>query len=368
MAKDYYEVLSVPRSASQEEIKKAYRKIAFKYHPDKTQGDKKKEEKFKEASEAYHVLGDPEKRKQYDQFGHAAFGAGAGGANFQDLGDIFSAFSDIFGGGAGHSSFDDLFGHSQGGFGSAFSRAAGFQGQDLQYPIEITLKEVLTGIEKLISFRGEVSCTNCKGSGMKPGTAKKTCTQCGGRGQTTTQQGFISFSRTCSKCRGQGQMIDTPCPECYGKGRLNKKRNLSVKIPAGVDHGTQLRMRGEGEPGTLEGRAGDLYIEIRIKKDPQFIKIGQNLKTTIFVSYLQALLGTETEVKGLTDTQTLKIPAGSQSGDTLVLRHEGLPGLQNPTRGDLICEIKVDIPKKLNKKEEALLREIAELKKEKVKK
>lgn len=383
MAKDYYEILSVPREASQEEIKKAYRKMAFKYHPDRTQGDKKKEEVFKEASEAYHVLGDAQKRQKYDQFGHNTFtGSKGGGAHFQDLGDIFSAFQDIFSGGnfssSGGRSFEDLFSGSGGsftsggdGFESLFTgghsrQSAGQRGSDLQYPLDLSFKEILTGTERDISFQGEVSCLSCKGSGMKPGTAKKTCSQCKGKGQTVTQKGFISFASACRKCRGRGVIIESPCAQCYGKGKMNKKRNLTVKIPAGVGQGTQLRMRGEGEPGSKGGRAGDLYIDISLKKDARFTKIEQNLKVMVPISYLQALLGAKKEIQTLTDVQSVHIPAGSQTGDKLKLAHEGLPSLKNPTRGDLICEIRVEMPKKLQKKEEILLREIADLKKEKV--
>lgn len=375
MAKDYYDLLTVSREASADEIKKAYRKLALKYHPDHNQGDKQKEEKFKELSEAYRVLGDPKKRQQYDQFGHSSFtsgagsGGGAGGAHFQDLGDIFSSFQDIFGSGGGVGDFfssSSSGGFERGGFSSSSRRSSGSRGHDLQYAIELNFKEVLTGTKKDISFTGKASCSPCKGSGAKPGTSKKTCSICRGRGKTVSQKGFISFESTCHQCKGQGSIIEKPCAECYGQGHVTKKRNLNVRIPAGVDHGTPLRMRGEGEPGSQNGPAGDLYIDIQLKKHPVFTKIGQDLKAQISISYLQALLGTKQKVETLTGKSELNISPGSQTGDRLTLDYEGLPSIKNPTRGHLFYEIKVNIPKKLSSKEESLLREISDLKKEKV--
>ena len=362
MPKDYYEVLSVPRGASQEEIKKAYRKMAFKYHPDRNKGDKAKEEIFKEASEAYQVLGDPQKREQYDRFGHNAFD-GQGG--FQDVSDIFETFKDIFStdffGGGGFGGFEDLF--SSGGFG----RSSGAnRGADLYQQVDLSLKEVLTGIKKEISFYGHSTCSKCKGSGAKPGTKRKNCPQCQGRGQQVSQKGFFSFSSTCSYCKGQGTILEHPCGSCYGKGISKKRRTLSVNIPPGVNSGTKLRLQGEGEPGLRGGTAGDFYLEARLKSHPNFIKKGRDLKTFISITYLQALLGTKKTFQGLTEMESLTIPPGTQSGEQFRLPHQGLPGLNQPTRGDLICEIKVDMPKKLKKKEEELLREIAELKKENI--
>ena len=362
--KDYYDILSVSRDASQDQIKQAYRKMALKYHPDRNKGDKSKEEKFKEASEAYQVLGDSKRRQQYDQFGHNAFGGGSQGfSNFEDLGDIFSAFKDIFeepsffGGGQGGASFEDLFTGGR-------SRRSRHRGADLQYALELNFKEVLTGAKKDISFQGEVSCSGCKGTGAKPGTRKIKCSHCEGKGQVFSRKGFISFSSTCPQCRGQGAVLETPCAQCYGRGKATQKRTLQVKIPAGVDHGTQLRMREEGEPGVQGAEAGDLYIEVRLKHDSQYIKSGKNLKVRLSITYLQALLGCQKEVSTLTGKEKIRVPKGTQSGDKLILSHEGLPSLKDPTRGDLIYEIQVEIPKKLKKKEENLLRQIAELKKE----
>ena len=360
MSKDYYEVLNVSKSASQEEIKKSYRKLALKYHPDRTQGDKAKEEKFKEASEAYQVLGDPKKREQYDRFGHGAFN-GQGG--FQDVGDIFESFKDIFGG--------SQFGGGQfgGGFEDLFS-SSGFRrpsrGTDLYHEVELDLKEVLTGVEKKISFQAHSACSVCKGSGAKPGSSRKRCSQCGGKGQRTTQKGFFAFSSTCSFCKGQGTVLESPCGNCYGKGILKKKRTLTVKIPPGVNSGTRLRLQGEGEPGAQGSVSGDFYLEVRLKSHSRFIKKGKDLKVFIPITYTQALLGTEKNFQGLTEVEKLIIPPGTQPGEQIRLAHCGLPDLQDPVRGDLICTIKVEMPKRLKKKEEELLREIAELKKESI--
>ena len=363
MPRDYYEVLSVPKTAGQDEIKKAYRKMAFKYHPDKNKGDKDKEEKFKEASEAYQVLGDPKKREQYDRFGHSSFN-GRGG--FQDVGDIFSTFKDIFSDGFfGEGSFGGF-----GGFEDLFSSSSGFRGArkgaDLYHKVELSLEEVLTGVEKEVSFKGNSACSNCKGSGAKPGTQRKTCSHCNGRGQIVSQKGFFSFASACSHCRGQGSILESPCGSCYGKGLVRKKRTLSVKIPPGVASSTKLRLQGEGEPGPHGIPAGDFYLEVLLKPHPIFIKRGRDIKANVKISYLQALLGTQKSVKGLTETETITIPPGTSHGTLIRIPHHGLPSLNEPTRGDLICEIEIDIPKKLKKQEENLLREIADLKKESI--
>ena len=365
MPRDYYEILSVPQNATQEEIKKAYRKLAFQYHPDRNKGNKAKEEKFKEASEAYQVLGDPKKRQEYDRFGHGAFNSRGG---FQDVGDIFSAFKDIFNEGF----FSESSSGGFGGFEGLFSSSSGFRrarrGADLHHEIELDLKEVLTGTEKEISFRGYSSCSVCKGSGAKPGTHKKICPQCHGKGQRISQKGFFSFASTCSFCKGQGKVLESPCGTCYGQGIVQKKRTLKIKIPPGVNNGTRLHLQGEGEPGPQGAVPGDFYLEIRLKSHPLFIKKGRDLKSSVSISYLQALLGAEKSIQGLTERESILIPPGIQAGTQIRLPHRGLPGLNHPTRGDLICEIQVEIPKKLKKKEEKLLREIAELKKETISK
>ena len=360
--RDYYGILSVSKNASQDEIKKAYRKLAFKHHPDRNKGDKQAEEKFKEASEAYQILSDPKKRASYDRFGHSSFN-GRGG--FQDVGDIFSAFSDIFSdsffGGGGSSAFEDLFSNS-----ASHRHRTKHRGNDLHDQLDLELKDVLTGVTKEISFKADCFCSACRGSGSKPGTSPKKCPQCQGKGQTFSQQGFFTFSTTCSLCRGQGAILENPCASCYGKGIQKKKRSLSVKVPPGVSNGTKLRLQGEGESGPKGGAAGDFYLEIRLKKHPIFTKQGRDLKRYIKISYLKALLGAELELENLTEKESLKIPAGTLSGTQFKIAHKGLPGLNNPVRGDLICEVDIEIPKKLKKKEEELLRKIAELKKEEV--
>ena len=337
-------------------LKKAYRKLAFKHHPDRNKGDKQDEEKFKEASEAYQILSDPKKRANYDRFGHSSFnGKGSG---FQDVGDIFSAFSDIFSDGFfGNSGFDDLF--------SSRSRQRR-RGNDLHYQLKLDLKDILTGTKKDITFKAESSCSTCKGSGAKPGTKPKICSYCQGKGKTVSQQGFFAFSQTCSICRGEGKVLESPCASCYGKGLQKKKRTLSVKVPPGVSHGTNLRLQGEGEPAPQGGLTGDFYVEIHLKAHPILSKQGRDLKCSIKISYLQALLGTELEIENLTEKEILKIPAGTAPGSEFKISHKGLPSLNNPTRGDFICKIDVEVPKKLKKKEEELLREIADFKKEKV--
>ena len=368
--KDYYQVLSVSRNASQEEIKKAYRKQAFKYHPDRNKGDKAKEEKFKEASEAYQILSNPKKREQYDRFGHSAF-SGTGG--FQDVGDIFETFKDIFSnsdffGGSfskvregSFSGFEDLFSSSP------FQQRGKPKGADLSTQVQLSLKEVLHGTEKKISFHGNCLCSSCKGSGAKPGTHKKTCSYCNGKGQRVKRKGFFAFASTCSHCNGQGSLLESPCALCYGKGIVRKKRSIDVKIPPGVKAGMRLRLAGQGEPGGQENALpGDLYLEVRLQPDARFERREKDLHTLISISYLQALLGTEVSLEGLSGKEKLSIPPGSSSGLNLRIPHKGLPGLNGGERGNLVCEIQVKMPKKLKKKEEELLREIAELKGEAV--
>jgi len=363
MSKDYYEILSIPRSASQEEIKRAYRKLALKYHPDRNQGNKESEKKFKEASEAYQILGDSKKRAHYDRFGHTKKGTG-NGFGFQNVHDIFSSFKDIF-------EHPDFFKDSFGGgldsfFSHQYSQNIQRRGSDLRYHLDLNLKEVLKGAKKEVSFHGDVKCPSCKGSGSKPKTGYKKCSHCQGRGQVFSRNGFISFASTCPQCHGKGSVLESPCAECHGLGKRKKKRVLTIKIPAGVDQGARLRMRGEGDPGTLGGENGDLYVEIHIQKDARFKKEGKDIKTACSISYLQALLGTEIRVEGLEGQETVKILAGTQSGDEVCISRKGLPEVGSSKRGNLICEIQVKIPKKLKKKEEELLQEIAKLKKESV--
>ena len=358
MRKDYYKVLSVSEDASQGDIKKAYRKIALKYHPDRNHGDKEKEQKFKEASEAYSVLGDAKKRAEYDRFRLSGFsGQGFSGAqHFSNMEDIFSAFGDIFGG-------SDLFGDffSQGSPGSKH-----YKGLDLRYRLDLSLEEVLTGVDKKISYHGEVSCGACQGSGARPGTGEKACSDCRGRGRVFMRQGLFSIEKACGSCQGRGVILEYPCAECHGLGKSKKKRVLMVKIPPGVEHGTRLRMQGEGEPGTRGQSSGDLFVDIVLKPHQRLQKEGKNLMTNISISYLQALLGGKIRVQGLRSNLEVHIPPGIQPGGSVLVKGEGLPGLKNSSRGDFICYVQVEIPKKLKKKEMDLLREIAKIKKENI--
>lgn len=353
--RDYYEVLGVTRDADGDTIKKAYRKLAMQYHPDKNPGDKEAEDKFKECSVAYEVLSNSEKRTRYDRFGHSGLGGmgGMGGQPFGDVGDIFEAFGDIFG---------DFFAGPRQRRGGPRAR----RGADLRYVLEVDLNEVLTGTEKPIQFRCEDNCDTCKGTGAEAGTSAETCGTCGGSGQVVRTQGFFQMASTCPKCRGTGQTIKSPCGKCKGRGRLEVQRKLMVHVPAGVDTGTQLRMSGEGEGGERGGPSGDLYVEIRVAPHKTFERENEHLHGKLEISYLQALLGCDLEVETLTGNETLHIPKGSQYGDRLRLSGKGLPSLRGHRIGDLFYELHVVFPKKLTKEEEKLLRQIAENKGESV--
>ncbi|MCB0419756.1 MAG: molecular chaperone DnaJ [Bdellovibrionales bacterium] len=354
MQNDYYEVLGVDRNADKATIKKAYRKLAIKYHPDQNPGNKEAEEKFKQAAEAYEVLSNEDKRARYDRFGHAGVNGNAAGG-FHDVGDIFSAFGDIFG---------DFFG----GGGRQQSRRSQRprRGSDLRYYLDVDLKDVLNGVEKEIDFDCEDSCSTCSGSGAKEGTRPVTCTTCGGSGQVIRQQGFFQMATPCPECRGQGQVIQDPCQDCSGRGRKLVHRRLNIKVPPGVDNGTQLRLTNEGEGGHLGGGRGDLFVEIRVKEHPHFQRRNQHLIAREKISYLQALLGAELEVQALDGTARMEVPQGTHTGDVLRIAEKGIPSLRGGHRGDLLLEVEVEFPKKLTKKEETLLREIAEEKGENV--
>lgn len=357
MARDYYEILGVTKSADASAIKKAYRAMALKYHPDKNPGDKSAEDKFKEAAEAYSILSDPQKKMRYDQFGHAGVSGGYGQGGFGDVNDIFSAFGDIFG---------DFFGgggmHRQRGRGSRGPA----RGSDLRYVVDIQLKEVLNGTEKQIQFETEDACGTCSGSGAKKGSKPETCRNCGGSGQVVRQQGFFAVATSCGTCRGEGQVIRDPCGNCQGSGRQASKRKISVNIPAGVSTGTQLRLTNEGEGGFRGGPRGDLYVQVNVVDSPDFEREGQNLHRRQKISYLQALLGAELEVETLDGNASLRVEPGTQSADILRIQGQGLPGLRNPRRGDLFVHVSVDIPKKLTRGEEDALRKLAEEKGESV--
>jgi molecular chaperone DnaJ len=355
---DYYEILGVARNADQDTIKKAYRKLAMQFHPDKNPGNKEAEEKFKEAAAAYEVLSSPDKRARYDRFGHAAFAQGGGGQQgFHDVEDIFSSFSDIFG---------DFFG-GMGPRSRGRGRSTGpARGSDLRYICEITLKDVVNGIEKDIQFDTEESCNECNGSGAAKGSHPETCPTCGGAGQVVSSQGFFSVATTCPTCHGQGRIVRNPCANCNGRGRVKASRKIRVNIPAGVDTGTQLRVSGEGEGGLRGGSPGDLYVEIRVRDDDRFQRHGLDLLSQVEVSYLQALLGAELEVDTIEGTAKITVPAGTNSGERVRLEKHGIPSLRGAGRGSLYYEVAVEMPKKLTKDEEKLLREIAKLKGEDV--
>lgn len=358
MPRDYYEILGVERNADSAVIKKAYRAMAIKYHPDKNPGNKEAEDMFKEAAEAYQVLSDPKKKMRYDQFGHAGLGNGGfgGPGGFGDVNDIFSAFGDIFGdffGGAGP--------RQQRGRGHRASRGA-----DLRYVVDVDLKEVLTGAEKEIQFETEDTCKTCTGTGAKKGSQPEACRNCGGSGQVVRQQGFFAVATTCGSCQGQGQVIKNPCGSCLGSGRQSSKRKISVNIPAGVSTGTQLRLTNEGEGGFRGGPRGDLYVQVNVAEHADFEREGQNLHRRFKISYLQALLGADLEIDAIDGQASLRIEPGAQATDIIRIKERGLPGLRSPRRGDLYVHLNIDIPKKLTQSEEGALRTIAKEKGESV--
>jgi molecular chaperone DnaJ len=351
---DFYEVLSVSRDASDQELKTAYRKLAMQYHPDRNPDDPTAEEKFKECSEAYQVLSDPEKRAAYDRYGHAAFnGGGAGGGNpfsggfggAQDLGDIFG---DLFG---------EMF-NMGGGGGRKASRVQ--RGRDLRYDLTLEFEEAVFGKEKEIIIRRMETCVDCKGSGAAKGKAPVTCTQCGGRGQQRFQQGFFSVARTCSVCGGTGTLIVDPCQTCHGETRVQTEHSILVKVPAGVEQDTRIRYQGEGEAGKFAGPAGDLYVVLNVKAHKFFERDGDDLHCVMPISFPQAALGTELEIQTLEGEATIKIPEGTQSGKEFKLRGKGVPHLNSHGKGDLIVEIRVQTPGKLTKQQKDLLRQLSE--------
>ncbi|MGE4298717.1 MAG: molecular chaperone DnaJ [Desulfovibrionaceae bacterium] len=349
--RDYYEVLGVDKSASEDEIKKSYRKLAMQYHPDRNPGDAESENMFKEAAEAYDVLRDPEKRARYDQFGFNGMN-GNGYHGFSNTEDIFSHFSDIFG---------DLFGFSMG---ASQGRSRGPRpqaGSDLRYNLNIAFREAAKGSEVTLKIPKHVPCAECNGSGAEPGTKPERCKQCGGSGQIQQQQGFFRVAMTCPVCRGQGQVITTPCRTCRGQGVVEEVRELSVRVPAGVDNGSRLRLRGEGEPGVHGGPPGDLYVVIYVEPDKTFVRQGQDLIISRQVNMVQAALGCRIEVDTLDDPIEVDVPKGTQSGEVFKLKGYGLPHLGSSHKGDLLVEVKVVTPAHMSKKQEELLREFAAL-------
>ena len=351
--RDYYDVLGVARNASDEEIKKAYRKKALQYHPDRNPGDKECEENFKEASEAYEVLRDPEKRGLYDRYGHDGL-KNSGFSGFSGFDDIFSSFGDIF---------EDFFGF--GGFGGRrHNRSSVRRGADLRYDLSISLHDAAFGIEKKIEFTKAVHCTLCDGTGAAPGTSPETCTVCGGAGRVAQQQGFFSIATTCPHCRGNGTCITKPCKECNGTGKVRQTKALKVKIPAGVETGMKLKLASEGEAGERGGPAGDLYVFIQVEEDSFFKRHNNDLVCQVPVSFSQAALGAEIEVPTLEGSEKLKISKGIQSGDLLSIKCAGIPYINGSGRGDQIIQIIVKTPRKLSKRQQELFRELAVLEKE----
>ncbi len=339
--KDYYEVLGVNRDASDEEIKKAYRKLAMKHHPDRNPDNPKAEDHFKEAKEAYEVLSDTQKRAAYDQYGHAASDAGMGGAGG-------------FGGGAAGFDFADIFGDI---FGGGRGRSNVHRGADLRYNMEITLEQAARGTETQIRVPTMAECDTCHGSGAKPGTSPTTCSTCGGQGQVRMQQGFFSIQQACSRCHGSGKVIASPCSTCHGAGRIKQHKTLSVKIPAGVDNDDRIRLSGEGEPGSNGGPTGDLYVAIHIKPHAVFQRDHNDLHCEMPVSFATAALGGEIEIPTLDGSARIKIPAETQSGKIFRLRGKGIKGVRSTTHGDLHCHVVVETPVSLTERQKELLRE-----------
>ena len=335
MAKrDYYEVLGIDRGAAPEVVKTAYRKLAMKYHPDRNPGDRSAEERFKEAAEAYSVLGDQDKRSRYDQFGHAGVsGAGQGGFNPQDFSDFTDIFGDFFG-------FSDLFGGSGG-------RRRTRRGSDLQYELEIDFEEAVFGLHTEIQFPRLETCDLCSGSGAKPGTSPRACPTCGGRGQVYYQQGFFSVGRTCSACQGAGRVNEHPCDACRGAGSRRRQRKLKINVPPGVDTGTRLRLTGEGEAGGPGASPGDLYVLLRVRDHPVFHREDHDLHCEVPINIAQAALGADIQVPTLEGEEKLEIKAGVQSGSRFRLKGKGVPHVNSHRSGDLVVHIKVAVPPKL---------------------
>ena len=336
--RDFYEVLGVTKNASEAEIKKAFKRLAMKYHPDRNPDDNQAEENFKEAKEAYDILSDPQKRAAFDQFGHAGVepGMGAGGgANFSDI------FSDVFG---------DIFGGMHGG-----GRTR--RGADLRYNLELSLEDAVKGTSVKIHVPSAVQCSECGGSGAKKGTSPKTCTTCNGIGQVRMQQGFFSLQQTCPKCRGNGRIITDPCSKCHGVGSVQEQKTLSVKVPAGVDTGDRIRLSGEGEAGEMGSPAGDLYVQINVKKHPIFARDENDLYCEVPISIVTASLGGEFEVPTLEGRVKLKIPSETQSGKLFRIRGKGVKSVRGGMVGDLICRVTVETPVNLNAKQKEILRE-----------
>jgi molecular chaperone DnaJ len=355
MAKrDYYEILGVPRDAPVAEIKKAYRKLALKYHPDRNGEDLQGEEKFKEASEAYSVLGNPEKRKIYDQYGAEGLRTGGGASDFSVFSDsIFSDFSDILG---------DLF-----GFGSMFSGSRQRQarrpkkGKDLGLEVELTLEEAFRGVEKDVEIEREIHCVDCAGTGSEPGKSPETCRHCGGSGSVRRSQGFFSIASTCPSCQGSGSLIAHPCRKCSGRGRIGERKKVQVTFPAGVDSGNRLRVVGEGEGGMLGGAPGDLYLLIQVREDEKFKRQENDLLYTLAITFAQAVLGDEVSIRTFDGVEKIKIPPETHNGQVLRLKGKGFKHVNRWGNGDLLIPVSVKTPSHLSAREKELFRELREI-------
>ena len=355
MSRDYYEILGVARDAGNDEIKKAYRGLALKHHPDKNPGEEEAERRFKEAAEAFDVLGDEKKRSTYDQFGHAGLsGAGAGPRGFSNVEDIFSVFGDIFGGGGG-SIFEDLFGGGGGG------RPHPQQGENLRAEIPIRFEEAADGTHRELAVTRRLTCETCHGSGAKPGTKPTQCNLCHGVGQVQQSQGFFSIRSVCPQCRGEGVRIESPCAECQGEGRLRRKEDVRLDIPAGVQDGTRIRVTGAGNAGHRGGPPGDLHVIIRLEHHEFFQRVDNDVLCEIPVTFSQAALGAKVEVPTLGGKASMSIPAGTQSGEILRMRGQGFPSLHGHRGGDQLVKVVVEVPKKLNEEQTELLHRLAEL-------
>lgn len=349
--RDFYDILGVARNATDDEIKKAYRKLAMKYHPDRNPDSKEAEGKFKEAKEAYEMLSDPQKRAAYDQYGHAGVDPNMGG--FGGGGQGFGGFSDAFG---------DIFGDIFGGGGARGGRGGPqvYRGADLRYSMEITLEEAAHGHETQIRVPSWSNCDSCGGDGAEPGTKVETCTTCHGAGQVRVAQGFFSMQQTCPRCSGSGKYIPKPCKKCHGAGKIKSQKTLEVKIPAGIDDGMRIRSSGNGEPGVNGGPSGDLYVEVHIKEHPVFQREGEDLHCEMPISFIDAALGGEIEVPTLSGKASFDVPEGTQSGRVFRLRSKGIKSLRTALPGDLYIHVQVETPVKLNETQKDLLRKFDE--------
>ena len=358
--RDYYEILGVRRTATHAEIRKAYRDLAIRHHPDKHQGDKAAEEKFKEISEAYEILSDSDKRATYDRFGHeglkGAFGAGGfqwqNFSHFEDISELFGDLGSVFGG----FGFDELF-----GFGRKKRSTGPRRGRDIRHDLEIKFAEAILGTEKSVEISRHDTCDTCGGSGAKPGTKDTVCSGCGGKGQISTSSGFFSISRTCNECGGRGRVIKTPCPKCNGKGKIRVKRRIKVKVPAGVDNDVRLRVANEGDTGEKGGPRGDLYVSIYVREHSVFKRHDKDIYCHMKISFTQAVFGGEIDIPVVGGKIKMKIPTGTQSGKVFRLKGKGAPSLFSGTaRGDELVKVTVDVPQHLSPEQKRILKEFAD--------